>query len=420
MADGEGFLSDDGMELYTELVAYGWTPQKAYNFAYSFDMGEIPVEVVDDTLSQLMQERKQAETEAFIEEQKLHPTEVKKEISQEVKDFNETHFPSIMPSLRNELNNSIQGFVDEKILETKQTTGRDTSVEGILSALTPEEISGLEEGGIKGWLNTPQGQNAIPLLNAWGQLSKAAYLTGMTPGEYLFSSYSDYISNFHPDYIAERGENQLMQDFMGFDSPGGDSIIDHIGNDITTATEAVGHEVETTRGKLTPKYEMTTEGERQLSAQQPLPQATPPPTYQGKDVSGFRYGQYTTTDPTTGETVTLPFAETPAVTEAVKGQIQGGVQEGGTGAYGGGGGGRPDITITQAQARAAYIEELKRREYGPDDVAYLSQFFNTLLPGPYPKKVPAGEEFLESLKGFILPSPPRREQKKTRFIGGIR
>lgn len=413
---GEGFLSNDGIALYKLLIGFGWTPLKAYSFAYDYDMGETPIEVVEDTLTQLESEWNEAESKRFTEAQKGR-AETPREISPEVKAFGETQFAEVLPSLRDEIIGQTQDLVEAKILETKQTTGRDTSPEGVLSVLTPEEIGGLEEGGIKAWLNTPGGQNAIPLQNAWGQLSKAAHLTGMNPAEYLFSSYSDYISGFHPDYIAERGETQLLQDFMGFKAPGGRSIVDYIGGDISIASGAVGAEVETTRGKLTPKYERTAEGGRQLATEQPLPQATPPATYKGRDVTGYSWetGQYVTTDPTTGGRVAAPALETPAITETVKAHVAKGTKEGGTEAYGAGGGQAP-YTVTQAQARASYNRELKRRGYGAGDVAYLSQFFNQLLPGPYPQKWEVGRD----LEGLDIPSPPQRAAKKTRFLGGIR
>jgi hypothetical protein len=302
------------------------------------------------------------------------PAEKPEEIAEEYRPFVQTEFRGLPMSLQKAFTRLTEQAMGEKRLEIAGETGRkvgEIPVQEALSRLTEEEIGTIRQTAIHNWMiEEEQAGRGIPLAAPMQQLLRASEITGMEPYQYLQSAYQDWRAGLHPSYIQERGEEKLWDEFVNYQAE------PYIARDVTLATSAVGAEKKTVRGQLTPLYEY----------------APPPMTLTPEHPTQLMPGG----EPTEGITETGKWqkaAEQPAGEIATAG--------------------RPMLPVSQAVARKTYLKELERRGYGTEDVAYLSQFFNTLIPGPWPKLTELGQL---NMKDLEIPSPPRREAPKTRFL----
>ena len=287
------------------------------------------------------------------------------------------------PDLPAELTNLLYRTSTREVRQAKQSAliqGRALTDAEALATLSEDAISKIERQGVASWLQvTPEEPGVLPMVQPAQTLFRAAKYTGMTPIQYIQSTFQDYKVHLPSEYVAGKSNEDLMSEFIRGFGPLGErsSLLGYVESDLITAGEAVGAERQAIRERLTPLYEPVT-----------APWGVP-----GEKLWGVPE-----------EKAAVPTGAFQVAAEQPAGERAEG--------------GPPMREITQAEAKTGYIRELKRRGYGPEDIGYLQQFFPSLFPFTWPRMTEP-KEFAKYIKALDIPSPPRREQPKTRFVRRI-
>lgn len=188
-------------------------------FLESPESAEITTEIFaafPETLVPLEQEELEYQRSLYeqgIEARGVH--EARAEAKGRIVDWTRTEFRDLPPELREQFVNYLtQTLIPQKREEELRTTGRDLGDEEILGGLTESEIGDIMTTATMYW--GVGAEERIPGTTiGMGRLHSVANLQGMSDDEYLTTTYQEWKSRLHPEYINRTTESDMWSAFVG-------------------------------------------------------------------------------------------------------------------------------------------------------------------------------------------------------------